>query len=342
VAAALAPPAHGASASPAPKVVLSGLAQPAETATTNNGDLYFTQFVAADTVTISRLPHGNNKAPVEVYRLVGSQSYINDIHFDKAGDLIFITSVATDPSNRRWALTRLDPSTGVSSELAVTTGVPDPSSGYIGPGMTLLSGTVIDLDGVDGAGTIYFAENSPDPVTGAQVADLLALDPGTTVPREVAHFAGPSGSDNIYWLTVAKTGDVYLIEGSLLAGSQPNLYQVSPIGQRILVAGTAGAVIDAAWNAGLDAAGNLYILQRSKPPGCSSGTSTTMRVSRISARDLSDWTSAPTLEPLSESTYSACISPWVGSSSFFRVNQAGDVYWVQAVRAGGGPTSPTT
>jgi hypothetical protein len=321
--AALAALAPGASAFSAPETVLSGLAQPAETATTKTGDLYFTQLVAPDTVTLSLLAPGSS-TPVEVYRLVGSRPYLNDIHFDPAGDPIFITSVATDPSSRRWALTRLDPSTGIATELVVTTGSPSPTVPpffCVGSGCGLLAGTEIDLAGVDGDGTIFFAEHSTDPLTGNQVADLLALDPGSSTPREVAHFAGPSGFDLINALTAAKTGEAYFSENA-------SLYQVSAAGLRVLVAGAPQTLI--ALHSGLDAAGDLYVLEYGRNGfvrfGCA--TSTTMRVVRFSARDLGG--SSPTPVTLSETTYDGFIATWAGSSSFFRVSQGGDVYWAQS------------
>ena len=330
---------QGAAASSTPKTVLNGLALPAETAITQSGDLYFTQQVSADTVTLSRLARGSSK-PIEIYRLVGLRPYLWDIHFDPIGDLIFITSVATDPSSRRWALTQLDPRIGIASELAVTTGVENPTTGSYGSLEPLLSGTEIDSDGVDRAGTIYFSEHSIDPGTGAQVADLLALDRGrrwgarrppqhAPASREVAHFAGSSGSDQIEYLAVAQTGDVYLIED----GDPWNLYQVSPAGRlRALVTGTANGAGFSRFNGtGLDAAGNLYFVAKSFNgwTGCNT-SSTTELVSRIDARDLSDWTSAPTVEPVAQRTYNGDMVGWSGSSSFFRVDEAGDVYWVQS------------
>jgi hypothetical protein len=91
----------------------------------------------------------------------------------------------------------------------------------------------------------------------------------------------------------------------------------------------------------LDAAGNLYVLERTKSGlvrfGCAS--STTVRVMRFSARDLAG--ASPTPVTVSEATYDGFIALWAGSSSFFRISEAGDVYWVQSPIdcASGAPTA---
>lgn len=307
--------ASGAMAFSTPTTVLTGLQQPAETAISRTGDIYFTQLVSPNTVTLSQLAPGSS-TPVEVYRLSGFEPYLNDIHFDPAGNLIFITSVATG-SSRQWALTRLNLSTGIASELVVTSGVVDPSAGGAYSGVPLLSGTEIDLCGVDRAGTIYFAEHSFD--SGNQVSDLLALTAGTSMPLPIGHFA-----NLIVALTVAKTGDVYFNENGDLYQ-----YQLAAGTSRVLIASSSAN--GHPLHSGLDAAGNLYVIQRTfvGPPGFGQASSTIVRIVRISARDLAS--SNPTPVVISDTTYTGFIALWAGSSSFFRVSTAGDVYWVQSL-----------
>ena len=309
--------ASGAVAFSTPATVLTGLVQPTEPAVTINGDLYFAQLVSADTVTLSKLASGS-KTPVEVYRLVGSGPYLNDIHFDKAGNLIFITSIASaDSSSRRWALVRLIPSTGIATELVVTTGVVDPSAGWVGAGVALLSGTEINFVGVDGLGTIDFTENFVD--GGNQVSDLLALKVGTSTQHRIGHFANP-----IVALNVVKTGDAYISEDNNGGIYQ---YQAAKGTMRVLIPLSGNKYL----HTGLDAAGNLYVLERTLvgPSGFGQATSTIVRIDRFSAAQLKR--SNPTPVVISNASYDGFIALWAGSSSFFRVSSAGDVYWVQSL-----------
>lgn len=312
-----------------PTLVLSGLAQPAEPATSAGGAVYFTQRPASGVATISRLENGGHN-PVEVYRLDGSQPYVNDLHADSQGDLVFIASVATGASSRRWALTRLDAESGAASELVVTTGFPAPTLPpflCIGSGCGLLGGTEIDLAGVDGGGTIYFAEHSTDPGSGRQTAGLFALRPGTTAPREVAHFESPGGYDLVAGLTVARTGEVYF---TVLGPPRQDLYQLSNGSLRVLIAGQSGGPGPRLLHAGLDAAGDLYVIRRTFGGlvryGCAD--STTVRIVRFGSRDLAGGSPEPTT--VSEATYDGFVANWGGSSSFFAVSGAGEVAWVQS------------
>lgn len=302
--------------------VIAGLNQPSETATSRSGDLYFTSAVSAQAVVIDSLAP-DSSIPVVVYRLVGPQPQIYDIHFDPTGNLIFIQSDLTgsDGSSRRWDLVRVSPSTGVTTVLVTTTGMTSASiapfncAGWSDCG--LLSGTQVDLASVDGAGIIYFSEHSIDASSGHQVADLLALAPGNSSPRVIEHFAGISGSDLIYALTAAKNGDVYFIENSAL-------YQWRALGLRVLVPSSEGPI-----NSGLDVAGNLNVLEKAFTGyvkfGCA--TSTTFGVVTFSASDLAGPNPAPVT--ISTGTYPGFVAPWVGTSSFFRVSAAGDSYWLQ-------------
>lgn len=267
-------------------------------------------------MTLSRLASGS-KTPIEVYRLVGSGPYLNDIHFDKAGNLILITSIASaDLSSRRWALVRLNPSTRIATELVVTTGVVDPSAGWVGSGVPLLSGTEINFTGVDDLGTIDFAENSVD--AGNQVSDVLALKAGTSTQLRIGHFANP-----IVALNVVKTGDAYISEdnGSIYQ------YQAAKGAIRVLIPLSGNKYL----HTGLDAAGNLYVLERTLvgPSGFGQASSTIVRIDRISATQLKR--ANPTPVVISRATYVGFIALWAGSSSFFRVSSAGDVYWVQSL-----------
>ena len=307
-----------ASANGADTTVLSGLLAPAETVTSSQGDVFFTQLVSSAQVDIFSLAPGSH-SPVDVFRLIGLQPYINDIHVDSSGNLLFITSVATasDGSARHWDLTRLDSTSGVATVLVTTSGAPSalvPPNYFIGVGGGLTSGTEIDLAGVDSAGTIYFSEHSI--VNGNQVAYLLALQPGSSTPTVVATF-DLSGYDSIEFVNVASRGDVFFIENG-------SLHQYSTSGLRVLI-----PKADGPGPAGVDAAGNLYVLETSRvdSTGFGCATSTTESVVRFSAQSL--WSTTPVPEVVSQATYDGFVAHWFGSSSFFRASNQGNVYWVQ-------------
>jgi hypothetical protein len=307
-----------------PTVVLRGLASPRETAVAPNGDLYFTQFPSgqlSDVITLSRLPGGSTK-PVLVYRVTGIGASLTDIHFDSAGNLLFVTR--SGPSS---TVTRLDATTGKAVVLAK-------ASGVRGPGAN--TGMAITLDDVDEAGTVYFTRVSTDPQTKAQTADLFALDPGSSTPRQVAHFAGAAGADDITFLTVRTRGDVFFVESpSPNAGS--TLYQLTPTGRRVLVRGAAPGAGFTVAAAAFDGGGNLNVLTQSFTGfvrfGCA--TSTTLRVSKITATDLAVG-GTPALQTVGEGTYEGYVGLWAGpyaywpSSAVFRVSDGGDVYWLQS------------
>ena len=188
---------------------------------------------------------------------------------------------------------------------------------------------------MDGSETIYFTRVSIDPQTKAQAADLMAIDPGSSTPRQVTHFAG-AGADEITFLTVTNRGDVYFVESpSPNAGA--TLYQVTQNGRRTLVRGAAPGAGFGVVAAAFDAGRNLDVLRQSFTGfvrfGCAS--STTMRVSRITATGLSVG-GTPTLQTVGEGTYDGYVGLWVGpyaywpSSATFRVSDGGDVYWLQS------------
>jgi hypothetical protein len=336
---------QGAVASSSPATVLSGLSGPSETATTTNGDLYFIEFTSNNLVTLSRLRHGQSTSSV-VYKLNAPLPYINDIHFDPEGNLIFIASRATntDGTARRWDLTRVEPRSGASTTLATTTGVvpspSDPTFNCVGADCGLHSGTEIDLAGVSGDGIIYFSEHTNDPVTGSQTADLMALDPGSLTPRHVEHFANP-GDSLIATLTVAKGGEVYFnTESSVYqwtpanTGDRSNGDDANGGAKNQAVIGTKSGTLrvlmpapTSAVNSGLDAEGNLYLIERHLNGrirfGCAK--STIITIARFSAETLAS--ANPTPVTVSEATYDGFWAGWVGSSSFFRVSRSADVYW---------------
>jgi hypothetical protein len=310
-----------ASAKGVSTILLSGLSVPAETATSSQGDVFFTQLVSSGQVDIFRLAQGS-RSPVDLFQLVGFQPYINDIHIDSSGNVIFISSVATtfDGSVRRWDLTRLDPSTGVASVLVSTYASPSdlvPPFHCIGSGCGLIFGTEIDLAGVDSAGTIYFSEHTIDPVSGNQTANLLELQPGDSSPIVVAHFAGVSGSDGIGNLNVARSGGVSFQENE-------SLYEYSKSGLRVLIPATGP------WGAtGVDAAENLYVLEVSRvgATGFGCAVSSTESILEFTARSL--LSANPVAKVVSQATYSGFVATWVGSSSFFRVSNQGNAFWSQ-------------
>ena len=311
-----------ASANGTTSTILSGLSAPAETATSSQGVVFFTQLVTSGQVDIFSLAPGS-RSVVDLFQLVGNQPYINDIHIDALGDLLFITSVSTnaDGSARRWDLTRLDPTTGVATVLVTTYGAPSalvPPYFCVGSGCGLISGTEIDLTGVDSAGTIYFSEHTIDPVSGNQTADLLAIQPGSSNPIVVAHFAGASGSDEIIFLNVGRKGGVSFEEND-------SLYFYSTSGLRLLLSSSTGSL----GATGVDAAGNLYVLQVSYVGETSFGcaTSSTDSILKFSAQSL--LSANPVAEVVSQATYPGFVTTWAGSSSFLRVNNEGNAFWVQ-------------
>src|SRR5205807_2202922 len=59
--------------------------------------------------------------------------------------------------------------------------------------------------------------------------------------------------------------------------------------------------------------------------GCADAT--TEQVVRFTPQALAS--SSPTATTISQATYNGFVARWAGSSSFFRVSAAGDIFWVQ-------------
>jgi hypothetical protein len=296
-----------------PSVVVRGLSQPREVAVAPNGDLYFTQVPAVNVVTLSRLPSGSAN-PIQVYRLSGTGAWLGDIHFDDAGKVFFVTR-----SGSASTLTRLDPANRSPKVLVKAD-----------------TGSLITLDAVTGDGSVYFVRATTDPQTKARTADLLRLGSGSSTASELTHFAGAAHADAITFLTLSKSDDVYFVE-SPAPDAASTLYQLTQTGRRVVL---RGAVPGRGFNvaaAAFDASGNLEILRTRfagfTRVGCAS--STTMRISRATATALT-LSATPALQTVSEGSLDGYVGLWVDpnaywpSSATFRVDDAGDTYWLQS------------
>jgi hypothetical protein len=310
---------------PAPATILSGLTQPADVAADGKGTLWFTQGAApaSTTVTLYSLARGSG-TPVAVHTASGGNGsitpYITDVAFDGADNPHFVRATGAGASIDT-ALTRLEAATGATTSLASESGTLD------GFG-ALTSGSVILQTEIGADGTVYWTTETVAG-SGSHELRLEALAPGAATPALVAEFATPGLNHTSVSLDVASDGTVYLQEGAAApppAVGSTGVYRIAPGGApqpvRVFQDQPGGPRVV---YVGVDAKDNLIVGERIvnglTSPQCAS--STTFRLVHYSAAELT--TPAPAGTVFSSATYPEFNFLFVGSSTYFRVSDAGDV-----------------
>lgn len=301
--------------------VVSGLANPAETATDSAGNLYYTAGAGGGTITLYELAAGSS-ARVAVTTLSGVLPRIFDITSSRLG-LTYIEAAGDYSTGRHYALVARFGQSSVTLAESDAVLTSDETS--------VTSGFAIEVVATDGSGPIYYGGRRYNAVSGADDFELYAIDghtarlhalraPGQSSklpsPQLLATFPGggvfdplvPSPNGGVY-LGIRTRGVVFVgLDGSETTVAAPqsssgNLVVLRPLG--------------------MDAVGDLYITRRTFQNlahfGCAD--STTFDVIRFTAADLT--TPGSPGAQIATYTEPGFVAWWTGSSAFTRVSANG-------------------